>query len=294
MRHFPALLLAILILPALPVFAGDAEAVSEGVLEISVTPAFFRIAPSDWDIGSAPLLFINAGLGVEYSVIPWLSTFAAWAPGANMYSSLDAGTFGYLGDVTVGLRGQIIGPEAPVSKEIMRLTTALEMKIPLPSTGDAGEPSNHLWGAGLEASYDFIVNQYFFLNAFAEAFYYPDQPSDNPNFGPGNMRVSHPLDLLFQIEPHGILPLKEGAIVLKGGLPISYAMSPATTKEKVGTFEMRHKISLGPVFTVAFTRMKLPFEISLGYAAAVWGKNDFASHDIILSGKMFVPLLTRD
>jgi hypothetical protein len=293
MKHMTVLLLAALILSALPVYAGDAEAVGEGVLEISVTPMFFRIAPTEWDGGRAPLSFWSAGLGVEYGIIPWLSPFVKWAPGINLYSDFDAGDFGYLGDVTVGLRGQIIGPQAPIGKESMRLTTALELKIPMPSTGDAGEPDNHLWGTGLEASYDFIINQYFFLNGFMEIFYYPDQPSDNTNFGPGNMRVSHPIDFLIRIEPRGILPLREGALVLKGGLPISYSMSPETAKEKAAAIETRHKISLGPVFTVAFTQMKFPFEISLGYAAAVWGKNDFASHDIILSGKLFVPLLTR-
>jgi hypothetical protein len=121
--------------------------------------------------------------------------------------------------------------------------------------------------------------------------YFPAQPSSNINFGPGNRRVDHPLEVLVQLEPHGSWPLKDGAVVLKGSLPLTYGMSLESKRENVNLEDDSHNFSMGPVFTVSFTQFKVPFDVSLQYRAAVFGTRGFAAHDITLSGTIHLPLV---
>jgi hypothetical protein len=285
-------LLAALILSAsLPLHAEDAQAVPNQVLKTTIAP-YFSIAPSEWgNTNRAPLLFLNAGLAVEYGVTSWLSPFVSWIPGANVFSSLDAGDFGLFGDLDLGLRGQIIGSLAPISRENMRLSVALEMKAPLPSGSEtAAEPAHHLWGAGIEINYDYIFNPYFFLSFHTEAIHYPPQPLENMNFGPGDRRVNHPLDFLVQLEPHGSYPIND-SVVLKGSLPLTYSMSLESTREGNKLDDASQRFTLGPVFTASFTQFTIPFDLSIQYRAAVYGTGGFASHDVILSGTLYIPIV---
>jgi hypothetical protein len=299
----PALiLLTAFILTIFPLYGEDALPLKEGVLAVSVAPAF-RIAPKEWDGSRGGLKAISFGLGVEYGINDWFSASLTWMPGVNAWSAIDGGNYGLFGDLSAALQAQIIGPYAVVPKENMRLAVAVETVVPLPSTSGSpsvipitnAEPDSHLWGTGVQVFYDYVFNTYFFLSGYFEALYYPDQPVENANFGSGYERIHHPLDFLIQVEPHVVFQIKDRAIVLKGSLPISYGLSLAT-KQKQGagwaeTAGLRHNLSLGPVFTASFSQFRIPFDISLQYRVAVFGKYDFASHDIILSGKIYIPIV---
>jgi hypothetical protein len=163
MKHVTFALLIATLCNALPLFAEDAQALPEHELVITIAP-IFSIATKEWN-NSRELLFINAGLALEYGIANWISLFAQWIPGVNLYSSLNTGDYGYFNDLNFGLRTQIIGTKAPVKREDMRLLLAAQLAAPLPTReNSAGEPDNHLWGSGLQIDYDYVFNAYFFLS----------------------------------------------------------------------------------------------------------------------------------
>jgi hypothetical protein len=289
-KLLPALILALCV-PRL--HAEDARMTPENVLSLTFSPVTLSIADKSWD-GSGRItdqgrIFINAGLAVDYGAASWLSPFARWMPGLTMWSSTDAGPLGYGGDFLLGIKAQILGAQAPLKNENMRLAAAAALRVPLPSRKDgAGEISGHLWGAGFTVFYDYIFSSYFSLNTSAEIFYNPEQWTDNPNFGTG--RINSPVDFSFTLEPRTSFPLGDGSLILEGGLPFAYSLSAAAVRYGEIMQDSRHNFSLGPDFSLAFTKTKLPFELGLGYRVSLVGINDFASHTVMLRGKIYIPL----
>jgi hypothetical protein len=282
----------------LPVYAGDALMPEERVLDITL-PLRFSVAGQRWSGGfqwenaSGPAVF-GAGLELEYGVIPWLSAFAKW-PGVNVVSQLEGESCGLFNDVILGLRGGILGPNAPLpalQKENMRLTAAFRFKAPLPSqSGSVGETDLHLWGTGLELSFDYIFSPLFYLNAGADFFYYPRQWADNPGLG-GEGRIDLPLEMKFELEPHGTFALRNGFIVLSAGIPFSYQMSMESSFNGTPQGNDRHRFSVGASFGAAF-KTAVPFDLELRYAAPVMGKNNFADHAVTLSGTVHLLLVPK-
>jgi hypothetical protein len=279
----------------LPAYAGDALMPEERVLDITL-PLRFSVAGERWtgsfqrENAFGPTVFA-AGLELEYGVIPWLSTFARW-PGVNMVSRLEGESCGLFNDLVLGLRGGILGPNAPLpalQEENMRLTAAFRFKAPLPSQRESvGETDLHLWGTGLELSFDYIFSPLFYLNAGAEFFYYPRQWADNPNLG-GEGRINLPAEMKFELEPHGTFALGDGFIVLSAGIPFSYQMSTESSFNGTPLENERHRFSIGASFGAAFNTA-VPFDLELRYAAPVMGKNNFADHVITLSGTIHLLL----
>jgi hypothetical protein len=280
----------------LPAYAGDAVMPEERVFAITLP---FRSdmagqgwnGNGQWENVSGPTVF-STGLELEYGVIPWLSAFVRWAPGVNMFSRLDGEPCGLFNDLVLGLRGGILGPKAPLPvlrRENMRLTAALRLKAPLPSRdGSAGETDLHLWGTGLEVSYDYIFSPFFYLNAGAGVFYYPRQWAVNPNLG-GEGRIDLPLELNVELEPHGTFSLRDGFVVLSPGIPLSFQFFPESSFDGTGLENERCRFSAGLSFGAVFMT-GIPFEIKLRYAGPAAGKNDFADHVFTLSGTVYLPL----
>jgi hypothetical protein len=290
-----ALFLPLVLACLLPARADDAIMPGERVLDISL-PFRFGIAQHYWDGNSvwqsaAGPRALSAGLELEYGVVPWLSVFALW-PGINMYSQIDGEPGGLFGDLVLGLEGGILGPGAPLpalQTRDMRLGTALRLKAPLPSRdGSAGETDLHLWGTGLKVSWDYIFFPMFYLNAAAEFFYYPRQWANNPNVG-GEGRIDLPLELRFELEPHGVFAIKDGFAVLSVGLPFRYHMFSQSSFNGIQEDNDQHRFNIGVSFGALFMTA-IPFEINLRYDAPVAGIHDFASHIISLSGTLRLPL----
>jgi hypothetical protein len=280
----------------LPVYADDAIMPEEHVLELTL-PFAFSIAGQSWDGGGqwknvSTCLTASTGLAAEYGVASWLSVFARWTPGINMVSRLGNETGGLFNDIVLGLQGGILGPGAPLAvlqRKDMRLAAAFRLKAPLPSRdGSAGETDLHLWGTGLEVSWDYIFLPQFYVNAAAEFFYYPRQWAVNPGLG-GEGRIDLPLELKFELEPHGIFAPGSGFIILSAGLPFTYQMSAESKFNGLSRENDRHRFSIGASFGAAFMT-KIPFELKLHYAAPVAGKNGFADHVVTLSGTVYLPL----
>jgi hypothetical protein len=280
----------------LPAYAGDAIVPEERVLELTL-PLEFNIAGQAWNDGGkwenvSGLLTLSTGLAVEYGVNSWLSTFARWTPGVNMVSRIEDEPGGLFNDVVLGFGGGILGPGAPLAalqRKDMRLAVALRLKAPLPSRdGSAGETDLHLWGTGLEVSYDYIFLPQFYLNAAAEFFYYPRQWAVNPNLG-GEGRIEPPLELKFELEPHGVFSLGSGFITLSAGLPLSFQMFTESSFNGIRLGNDHYRFNIGASFGITFMT-KIPFELKVDYTAPVAGKNDYAGHAVTLSGTVYLPL----
>jgi hypothetical protein len=278
-----------------PVYAGDALMPGERVLEITL-PFRFSAAPHLWDDGcqwqsfSGPTM-VSAGLELAYGVNPWLSTFARWAPGVHMFSQMDGEPYGLFGDLILGLQGRVLGPGAALpalQKENMRLATAFRLKAPLPSRAESvGETDLHLWGTGLEVTWDYVFSPLFYLNLAADFFYFPPQWSVNPDLG-GEGRINLPVELKFEMEPHGVFPVKGGAAVLSLGFPFRYHMFVRSSFDEIPEELIRFRLSLGTSFGALFMT-PIPFELKLRYDAPLGGMNDFAAHAVTLSGTLQIP-----
>jgi hypothetical protein len=291
-----ALFLPLVLACLVPARADDAIMPEEHVLDITL-PFRFSMARHYWNGGGAwqgvsgPRV-LSAGLELEYGVIPWLSVFALWSPGINMYSQMDGEPCGLFNDLVLGLEGGILGPGAPLpalQRQDMRLSAALRFKAPLPSRGGSvGETDLHLWGTGLKVSWDYIFSPMFYLNAAADFFYYPRQWADNPGLG-GEGRIKLPLELKFELEPHGIFAIRKGFAVLSVGLPLSYQRFSESSFNGTQLENGRSRYSIGASFG-ALIMTSIPFAIKLRYDAPAAGMNDFASHIISLSGTLRLPL----
>jgi hypothetical protein len=300
MKKLPAVLVILVCAASFfPVYAEEATAVAENVLQITLSPVVFGFANQTWDdkanreeFEGGGIKFYNLGMGVEYGISDWLSSEIRWVPGANAWSDgPDDAVIGPFFDLTLASKAQIIGPRAPVAREDMRLTTALEVKAPLPSGNDTDlELDSHLWGLGLKGSYDYIFVPFFFLNGTLEVFYYPEQRLKNPSFG-GDGKVNHPVDIALEIEPRFHISLKEGAVVLKTGLPLTYKVGPAT---KFNGYSLgdTHNFTISPNFSALFPKMALPFEFALRYDVPVVGKNEAAINRVTLLAKL-MPSLSK-
>jgi hypothetical protein len=283
----------------LPLHADDAIMPEQHVLELTL-PFGFGIANQYWNSGSkwenasGPRI-ASTGLEMEYGAVSWLSAFARWAPGFNMFSKMDGENYGRFNDIVLGLRGGILGPGSPLAAlqtEDMRLTTALQIKTPLPSRKEsAGETDLHLWGTGLKVSWDYIFVPQFYLNAAAEAFYYPRQRAENPDLG-GDGRIELPMDVKFELEPRGVFAVGDGSLVLSAGIPFTCQVYAESKFDGANLENERRVFSIGAFFGTAFMT-EVPFDLKLLYAAPVAGRNGFAFHTVTLSGTVYLRLLPK-
>jgi hypothetical protein len=272
----------------------DAFIVPQDILRLTIAPSYNfadRAWGGDWKPGNQPRYF-NVGLALEYGLSGWISAFADWTPGVNLWSSIKplttgGGKMGYFADAFLGIKLGILGSEAPLKTEKMRFSAALGVHEAFPSRKNSiYEIDTHLWGLGLRLYYDYIVNPHFFINVYTEFLYNPEQKSDSVNFG--KVRVDHPVDMTFEIEPQGSYPLGQtGAVIIKGGLPFTYAASPRSKLKGIGSVDdEKHNFTIGFAVSLRFTDFQFPFEIKLQHRLPVAGKNDFATDSVILSGKV--------
>jgi hypothetical protein len=291
MKHIPALLLAVLIFPALPLYAEEARLAGEDVLKLVLTPSY-NFASQRWGNSgkqeSGKLQYFNIGMDIEYGVASWISALAGWTPGANAWSKMDDDSkAGYFSDVFLGTKLGIIGREALIENEDMRFSAAVGIHDPLPSGKNSTYVTDtHRWGAGLRLYYDDMFNPSIFVNVYTEVLYNPEQKSDNPNYK--EERVKHPFDFAFEIEPQGNHPVGPG-ISLHWGLPLRYTMSPASKLRGNSAMEKdeKHNFSVGSAFGVFFSDLAAPFELRVHYLIPVAGRNDAVLTRVGLSGRIF-------
>lgn len=267
-------------------WAEETELVPAGTLRVTLAPSFgFQI--QKWDgLDTAKVKALNIGLGFEYGVINWISAQILWVPGVNVWSSMDDyNNYGYLSDIYGGLKISLIGAASPVASEKIRLAVAGGIKIPQVSRDSSDwEADLHLWGSSLRLFFDYLFTPVFYLNAFAEGIYYPEQHYEGPNYTTRN--VYHPLDLYFELEPR-FKYLAGEKTILHFGLPLNLFFAPWINRNDPDAMESTLRLSVGMFFTASFSGCEVPFDLSLRYVAPVWGKFDQPIHRVTLLGRLY-------
>lgn len=185
--------LVLLLLAALvaPIFADDAKVLPSRIGRLYVVPAYTMWSQGfdsdgekvDNSYGDAGVVSVAAAL--EYGITDFLSFGFKYVPGYVVSSSfadddnLDStGTSG----ADIGLKIQLVGPSAFVQSDTMRFALVPGVNVPFASydaeaeatamgSGDTysgGPVSSTTFGLGVQASFDYVVNDSFYVNLFSE------------------------------------------------------------------------------------------------------------------------------
>ena len=260
-------------------FAEEAALVPGNTLRASLVPSFgFQIDNWEWEgVSTESVMFAGVGLGLEYGPADWVNFQLFWVPGFNVYSEIPGGKYGNMTDLFLGFKIGLWGKEALIESEKIRFSFAPGIKIPLAgfNTVDKAdtvrEPDQHLWGSVLRLYFDYIINQYFFINVYLEGIYYPKQWTYNPAYKTN--LVDHPIDLTPEIEFHFNYPLENG-IVLKGGLSGTFFIAPVMNSNDSDASN-QYRFSAGAYFGAAFTPA---FDVLIRYSFPVTGVNTEPVH----------------
>jgi hypothetical protein len=328
------ILIGVLLLAlAAAVFADDALVLPKGVLRVYLTGAyaFFNQAfdvdgekadPAGYDALNA----INLGGAIEFGVLDWISAAVQWAPGWTIWSATDNGTIVAPGidyanltangpyNIFAGAKVQIIGPDAPVKNERIRLAAATGVKIPVnaadpdywsdqitaATTGEewAGVyPDKPLWGLGARGYFDVVLNDMFYVNLYSEFIYYigtvkrealgvSDWAAVNLLFQP-NSDVSVGYDLTVEAEPHFQTTFGNG-IRLGAGVPVTFSQSPELKYGDTAQADTDYYLlSISPNVSLFLTKFVLPIEFKLGYTLPLVGKNANAMNTVVFQIKAY-------
>ena len=270
MKRISIFLLALLLL-APAVFAEDALVMPARVGRFYLAPSFITGGQSFDGNGnrqSAPAFTaLNLGAALEFGITNWITGAVQWAPGINVWSSIDTTLPGStssvrlfdVGDLFVGAKMQILGPVGPIQNEDFRLAFAPGVKIPLPGpdfseqarNAEAGNPvtpatlDNHVFGIGLRSYFDIVFSENFFLNFYNEVLFHPVRGDirdasfaafsvangidqiNNPAVASYSNDVDYGFELTFEIEPVFTTRIAPGT-VLRLGLPINYKTTQGT------------------------------------------------------------------
>jgi hypothetical protein len=338
------------------IFADDAKVLPMMVGRFYAVPIYsFSSGGFDKDgklesfsLGSAKLF--NMGLALEYGVIDWISAALQWTPGWTPKSEIEAITnvkysrINGVADIFAGAKIQLLGEKAPVKSGIMRLALAPGVIIPLPGPnfrnelnkvglGTApvlGSMDHHVFAAGSRVYFDFVFNEYFFVNLYNETIYYPikqDLNKDGPIFHRAKTEMASSMNnqqimnitgdvnygfrFIFEFEPVVSIPITEG-IGFSAGLPVNYRLIPGykydfrfpagiasqsqiedTLISSLGT-DQQHGLSVGPNVSFSFTKLlPIPLEIKSRYDIPAWGRNSLAMHNASLQVKAYFALPSR-
>ena len=320
---------AVLLALAAAAFGDDALQLPKGVLRTHFTGAYAfysqefdpdgqRINPTGFDSLSA----INLGGAAELGVIDWLSAAVQWDPGLNIWSATNNGTPPYdrlvangLYAVFVAAKMQVIGPQAPIASEKIRLAAAPGVKIPMSvpdwerqyeyqtsGTTDfiAESLDKSVMGFGLRAYFDYAPSKRFFLNLYSQFIYYP-QAETSEIVSLQEWTASHILaeptyevkfgyDFTLEMEPHFETAFSNG-MSLGAGCPVTYTLSPAVVRG--GTADpdgSSYMLSVSPNLSLFLTQLFIPTEFKIGYTLPLLGQNTKAANMLALQIKTYFRL----
>ena len=355
MKRFLALGLALLFLGS-ALFAEDAKVMPMRMGRFYLAPSFAfgqkAFNDSGTRVDSNAMKALNLGAAIEFGAYHWITAAVQWAPGFNVWSDVDTviplsetplilsdSSVRVLdkGDIIIGAKMQILGNAGPLKSERFRLALGPGLKVPLPGpdyekqltnaiNGDPVTPANmdyHVFGFGLRSYFDFIINEYFFINLYNEFLYYP-QKKDLGKAGFGEYatlagvntaftgaasvdgEVSYGYDLTFELEPAFSKMVVPGKIILNAGLPITYKTTPgakysfsasgtapytdaalAAIAAALPDEEQQHSLTMKPGASAFFVGWPVPFEFKLSYFAPIWGQNVSANHTLSLQIRMY-------
>ena len=310
-------------------FADDALVLPQGVLRTYVTGGY-AFASERWDengdkqdltdatFGDISNRLLNIGVALEFGVIDWISAAVQWAPGWNVWSQLpdanvpaDKATANGPADIFVGAKIQIVGPNAPVANDTIRVAFAPGVKIPLPGPDFAEEntsfgagdpwiiqtPDKHVLGVGGRAYFDYVINEMFYVNLYSEFIYYAqtikredvsyaDWVAVNAFLQP-NADVAFGYNLILEAEPQFEMMLGGSRLGIE--LPITFSMSPEIKRDDTEVTDTdSYLLSVSPAVSLFLMQFVVPLELKVGYTLPLIGKNADARNIIILQVKSYL------
>ena len=322
--------LALLLLSS-ALFADDAKVMPQRVGRFYLAPSYIFAAKGFDESGKresiSDVYMFNLGMALEFGVTSWITAAVQWTPGVNLSSKVaeplsalgltDDGKIAGVGDLFVGAKLQIIGKEAPVKNDNLRLAFAPGVKVPLPgpefdkelANAQAGDDftasilDKHTLGIGLRSYFDIIINENFFINLYNEFIYYP-MKKDLMEAGLSNPvmfmmigdptlegKVAYGFDCTFELEPvfnYNIGP----KTVFGAGLPVNFKLTPeekysfsgsvpgVAAAESLFSDKSSYTLSLRPNVSLFFMGWALPMEFKLIYMAPLIGQDAQALNTI--------------
>jgi hypothetical protein len=307
-------------------FADDALVLPKGVLRLYEANSFiFFNAEYDADgekqeipEDGGRMKMVNIGGAAEYGVTDWMSAAVQWAPGWNVWSTVDSDdnlTLNGGFDVFAGAKIQVLGSQGLVANETMRLALAPGVKIPLPSpdwkeqfenmgAGDtfrgAGN-DNHTLGLGGRAYFDWILTPAFYVNLYGEFIYYFPKTYEDVNLGtyievqmlkafdmPYPEEFSFGYSLTAEVEPHYDLLVGEG-MRLGLGLPVIFEQTPEVKIDDEAVADSgSYLLSVKPTVSLFLMKTFIPVELELSYSLPLLGDNTFATNVLTLQLKSYL------
>lgn len=193
-----ALVLVLLAAFVVPAFADDALTLPTGVWRTRIIPTYLFADSTfgddfEFDRTSIDDVSIFAlGLAVEYGINDWITAAVQWAPAMALWSDVDVDGDADVSvntwfDVFAGAKFQVLGENAPVRNDRVRLAFAPGVKIPLPSADWEDEAENagdgddfiganvdrNVLGVGGRFYFDYVFSNSFFVNLYSEFIGYP-------------------------------------------------------------------------------------------------------------------------
>ena len=344
-RVLVAVLLIMLASPAFADING-AKVLPGGVLRTTIAPTFVTASSAfeedfefDRDSDADDVKFFNLGIALEYGVNDWITAAVQWAPGWTIWSDLEAEAPGADGedaklhpffDMFAGAKLQIVGENAPVQRSDMRFAFAPGVKIPLGYPDWDGQyddfgalgfedledpyiiatpqrgPDTNAFGVGARVFYDYIVNENWFINLFAEGGIYP-MTARAPDLGSHAIADALPdydtdefgygWDIEFEVEPRFETMVGPG-MEFAAGLPITidYLPEPTLDGDKLSDIAddnpitaaawedegPRSLLSVGPNVKFFAQTWTVPTEFVAQYNIPVAGRRTSASHSFVL------------
>ena len=261
-------------------FAEDAKVMPARTGRVYLAPTLI-FGSSSFDgngerVTTPDLFMFNLGAAVEYGINDWITAAIQWVPGFNIMSEYKlpgppTARFRDMGDIFVGAKMQLMGPNAPLSSNAARIAIAPGVKIPLPGPDFEEQARNaargndytfatidkHVFGFGLRSYFDIIVNENFFINLYNELILYPikgdlkdvglpaldiyqdileqagltELPSGNSLRG----EVNYGFDLTFEIEHVFTQTFTDSRIQINAGLPFNLSYSPGLKPTFIGS-----------------------------------------------------------
>lgn len=317
------IVLILLVACAMPMFADDAMVLPAGVIRAYIAPTYgfadkaFDVDGKSQDLvdfmGADKVTFVNLGFAVEYGVTDWLSAAVQWVPGWTFYSLLDVSgapmdlnANGFF-DLFAGAKIQVLGEKGLVENKTVRLAFAPGIKIPMPDADWDKQADNlnankdatfqamdkHAWGVGSRAFFDYVVNDMFYVNLFAEYIYYLERKDAEflaftPAAVVAKADIGYGYDLTLEVEPHFVTMLSEG-VQFEASLPINYTMAPDmkingdTQKDTANSL-----LSIRPSVSLFLMKFFVPLELKLTYSLPVYGVNSPAMNSLTAQVKMYL------
>jgi len=245
--------------------------------------------------------YFNKGYTAEYGFSNWINLQLFWNSMLKLHP--DFGT----GSIFFGVKGFILGKDAIISAfrifedgklvpvdDKLRVSAAFGILVPPSddSRPDLTGQDQMLWGSSVRLYGDFIVNKYFYFNAYYEWIFYPPQYENNPAYYGDWVRHYH--DYTFELEAHGEIPLEKHNMALKFGVPVRFFCAPyMNASDEFATSQ--YFLSAGAYFGVKFTDTKFnpPAEMYLRYNAHVLGQNIVQTHSLSFIAKVTIPVKPR-